>query len=208
METGLAGIEIVPATGGDFRATEELARDAFWDLYRPGAVEHLVLHGLRESPEYLPELDRVARASGRIVGSILTTRAQVVDDGGAAQEVLCTGPLAVDASWRRFGIGAALFRDSIERASALGFRGIVIFGDPAYYARFGFTRAASFGIRTADGHDFDAFMALELRPGALKGVQGRFIASPAFEVDDDALAAFDRDFPPRDKHVLPGQLFG
>ncbi|MPN19883.1 hypothetical protein SDC9_167258 [bioreactor metagenome] len=83
---------------------------------------------------------------------------------------------------------------------------MIIYGNPAYYGRFGFCNAAQFGITTADGANFDAFMALELSPGALAGIHGRYIEDAAFEPDETAFLQYDAAFPPREKHVTDTQL--
>ena len=88
----------------------------------------------------------------------------------------------------------------------MGFVGVVIFGKPEHYHKFGFTDAKEFGITTAEGGNFPQFMALPLRPGALAGYAGKFYADPVYQMDEAEVAAFDRNFPPREKHVLPTQL--
>jgi len=190
----------------DHRATEELIRDAFWDLYRPGCLEHLLLHLARESDDLVPELDLVAVDGDEIVGNIVTTRAAIHGPGGDRLEVLCLGPLGVAAHRQRRGVGGALLTETLAKGAELGFPAAVLFGDPGYYTRFGFAPASQFGITTADGASFDAFMAAELRPGALDGVSGRLVESEVFALDQAAADAFDAGFPRRDKHVRPGQF--
>lgn len=182
----------------DHRASEELVRDVFWDLYRPGCLEHLVLHLARESGDLVSDL--LAADGDEIVGSIISTRARV--DGDI--EVLYLGPLAVATHRQRQGIGEALLTETLTYGASLGFPAAVLYGDPGYYGRFGFVPASRYGITTADGSSFDAFMALELHPGALDGVSGRLTESAAFGIED--ADAFDADFPPRVKHIRPGQF--
>ena len=190
----------------DFQEVEALTREAFWDVYRPGCVEHLVAHQLRQSDGFVPELDLVAVKNGEIVGNILYSRAVIEDDNGNT-EVLCFGPLSVHPAHQRQGIGTALVRASLDKARELGYRAVVITGDPAYYYRFGFVAAQTYGITMEDGSAPDELMALELTGDALGGVSGRFLADTAFSVEPAALEAFDAAFPPREKHVLPTQLF-
>ena len=93
-------------------------------------------------------------------------------------------------------------------AKELGFKAVVIFGDPSYYRRFGFVRAADYGITTSSGESFDAFMTLELFSGALEGVCGRFYADPVFEkTSGKEFAAFEKEFPHKEKHVTDTQIF-
>ncbi len=192
-------ITIEPATAARHDATESLTRDAFWDLYRPGCVEHLILHRLRRSGSHVPALDLVAVAGGRVVGHLIATRAAVRDAASGDEEVLCVGPVSAAPSLQRRGVGSALMERCIAEARRLGHRGMILFGDPAYYHRFGFRNAAAYGITTKTGDNMEPFMALELRPGALADVTGRFYEDDAFEVDDDAVAGFDARFPRREK---------
>lgn len=190
----------------DHEACESLVRDAFWDLYRPGCVEHLILHNAREHDDFVAELDLVAVDGEHVVGCIMTTRADVVDAAGTSREVLFLGPLAVAPDRQRTGIGSALIRASLERAADLGFTGAFLFGSPDYYPKFGFLGADTWGVTTADGLNFDAFMGIELSPGALGPSGGRLRESPVFEVDPAQLEEFETRFPFREKHVTATQF--
>ena len=192
-------------TPQDHREVEELLRDAFWDLYAPGCTEHFVAHRLRQSANFVPQLDFVALQEGRVVGSILYSRAQIAGPQGS-DEVLTFGPLGVLPALQRQGVGSALVRHTLPLATALHYRAVLLYGNPDYYGRFGFRNAAQFGITTADGANFDAFMALELTPGALAGIHGRFIEDTAFEPDEEAFLQYDAAFAPREKHVTDTQL--
>ncbi len=190
----------------DYGKVEHLTRDAFWDLYRPGCCEHLIVHKIRKSPAFVKELDHVACRDGDVVGNIVYSRAKVVNGENGEFEVLCMGPLAVLPSFQGQGIGSLLMNRTIGRARELGFKAILIFGNPKYYQRFGFVNAKKYGITTASGENFDAFMALELFDGALDGITGKFFEDRVFEIKDDELEAFEREFPYKEKHVTETQL--
>lgn len=192
-------IRITVTTENDFSNTEYLTRDVFWNLFKPGCDEHLVLNKLRKSHAYIPELDLVSWDEDHITGHIISTKAVVMDKNGFSHEVLCAGPLSVREDLQHHGIGSALMLSSIERAKALGYRGIVLYGNPGYYHRFGFQDAANFGISTSDGLNFSAFMVLELFDNALQNVTGRFFESEAFKVDEEELNTFELKFPFREK---------
>ena len=87
--------QIRNTTSNDFKITELLTRETFWNLYVPGCREHLVLNQLRSSKSYIPELDMVAVSNNTIVGHIISTQAKVVDASDNEYTVLCVGPLAV-----------------------------------------------------------------------------------------------------------------
>jgi predicted N-acetyltransferase YhbS len=197
-------ITIRPARIDDDRSTEELVRDAFWDLYRPGCVEHLIVHQARKNNDLL--IDLVATDGDGLLGSLIVTRAQIVDASGTETQVGYVGPIGVRPDRQRTGIGSALMRAGLEQLTDQGYGGAFLFGDPTYYSRFGFADAVRWGITTPDGLNFEAFMGLELREGGLVGVHGRLRESAAFEVDSDALTEFDQQFEPREAHVLPGQF--
>ncbi|MBN2095388.1 MAG: N-acetyltransferase [Candidatus Aenigmarchaeota archaeon] len=190
----------------DFRETEELTRDAFWDVYKPGCDEHLVLHNLRKSPTFVRGLDFVAVLNGKIIGNIVYSKAKVIGEDKSEHEVLCLGPFCVAPEMQKKGIGSKLIRQSLSKAKTLGFRGVILFGSPEYYSRFGFKNAESYHITTPDGKNFDAFMALELVEGSLKGIEGRFFADSVFEVEAKDLEEFEKSFPFREKHVTDTRI--
>ena len=196
---------IRPETPADYHAAEHVTQKAFWNLHNPGCNEHYLVHKLRTDPAYLPELSRVAELDGAVVGTIMYSRAHVVA-GDVTRDVLIFGPLAVDPAFQKTGIGAQLMQTTFQLARDAGHKAIIIFGEPGYYPRFGFVPCDRFGITTADGQNFDAFMALELVPGALAGVHGAFHYAPVFEdLPDAEVDEFSKRFPPLEKLRLPGQ---
>lgn len=191
----------------DFYPTENLTREAFWNIYKPGCDEHLVLHNIRKSSSYIPELDLVAFFKNEIVGHIISTKARVIDSLDVEHEVLCAGPLSVLPSLKKQGIGAKLMEASISEAERMRYAAMILFGAPDYYHRFGFRNAAEYGITTKDYQNFDAFMALELQPDALAEVQGRFLEDNAYVIDSKELEEFEKQFPYKEKLRTDTQLF-
>ncbi len=199
-------IELRPEGPADFRAVEELTRDAFWNHHGPGCGEHYLAHILRDSQDFVPELDYVAVHDGIVVGNIMYTRARIVLDRGGEREVLCFGPLAVAPAFQGQGVGGALIERTKELARELGYAAILIFGDPDYYSRFGFVPAERYGIGTAWGVFIISLQALELRTGALADCEGYFAESESFQMDPAEADAFDKCFPSREKRAgLPSQ---
>jgi len=191
----------------DYRTVENITREAFWNIYRPGCTEHFILHNLRNSPAFIKELDFVAEVDGEIVGNIVYTKAAVLDDTGAKHEVIGFGPVSVLPAYQKMGIGAKLIEHTIEIAKTMGFKAIIIFGDPSYYHRFGFENAEKFDIHTAEGENFEPFMAKELYLGSLQGITGRFFDDEAFHVNEDEFEVFEKEFPPKVKEITETQLF-
>lgn len=189
----------------DYRTVEELTREAFWNLHVPGCSEHLLAHQLRSCGAFVPALDFVALAGGEIAGNIMYCRARVAEDSGEEHGVLTFGPVSVWPRLQKQGVGSALIRHSLKAAAKMSFEAVLIYGDPAYYRRFGFRAAEMFGIRTSEGRFHPALQALELAPGALDGVGGRFFEGDAYHVDQKELDEFDRIFPHREKLVTESQ---
>jgi predicted N-acetyltransferase YhbS len=202
-ETG--NVAIRPETPEDYRETENMLREAFWDLYKPGCDEHLIIHKLRESPAFIKELDFVACDGRRIVGMVICPKAKVVNEHNQEFTVLSL-VVGVLPPYQKKGIGSMLMRKAIDQARSLGFKAILLFGSPEYYPRFGFRNAKEYGIQTSDGVNFDAFMALELHEDSLNGIQGRFYEDQAYHSEKDELESFEQGFPYREKHVTDTQL--
>jgi predicted N-acetyltransferase YhbS len=191
----------------DHFEVECMTREAFWDIYKPGCNEHFLVHQLRKSNAFVPELDYVAYDGEILVGNIIYSSATIVD-GNSRVTVLCMGPFCVAPSYQKKGIGSALLKKTIEIAGKMEFKGVVIFGNPEYYQKFGFKNAKEYGIQTSEGENFDAFMVLELGRNTLQGVGGRFFGDEAFNMDPVAFDEYDKKFPKKEKHKLPGQIFG
>ena len=189
----------------DHYAVEELTREAFWEFWEPNRKicdEHLLVHRLWSVAALVPELNLVAEADGRLVGHIIYTKSKVVDDSGREYETLTFGPLSVLPEYQGMGIGRELMSYSFDEARKLGHRAVLIFGHPDYYPRVGFRRAAEFGITTADGQNFDPFMAYPLYDGALDGVHGRYFIDSVYEqLTEEAVFEFDKRFPHKDLFV-------
>lgn len=183
----------------DFLITENITRETFWNLFKSGCDEHLVLHNLRKSNSYIPNLDMVALWENRIIGHTITTKAKVVDQKNNEHKVLCVGPISVLPEFQNKGIGGKLINQSIAIAKESGFSGMILFGDPGYYRRFGFVNAQKYGITTKEGLNFEPFMALELQPNALSTIKGKFYEDKAFETDEEELNEFEKLFPKKEK---------
>ena len=183
----------------EFHQTAYLTRETFWNLYQSGCTEHMMLHNFRKSKAWIEQLDRVALYEGKIVGHIISTKAKVIAKDNTAYEVLHVGPFSVDTLLQNKGIGTQLFNDSIEIARKLGFNGMILFGNPDYYPRFGFKNAKEYNITTKDGLNFDPFMALELQDNGLSDVDGKFYLDESAEINDQELIKYEEHFPWKEK---------
>jgi predicted N-acetyltransferase YhbS len=158
-----------------------------------------MIHNFRKSKAWVEQLDIVALINDMIVGHIISTKAAVIDDGNTAHEVLHVGPFSVDAALQNKGIGTQLLEYSIKEAKRLGFKGMILFGNPDYYKRFGFKNAKEFKITTKEGMNFDPFMTLELQKDGLAGVNGKFYLDESAEINEQDLHIFEEQFPAKEK---------
>ena len=189
----------------DYRTVEQLIRDAFWNLYVPGCNEHYILHNLRKSKDFIPELDFVAENEGQIVGQIAYSRGTIKAKGAEHQGVITFGPVSALPAFQRRGIGSALIIHTISLARDMGYPAICIYGDPRYYSRFSFRCAERYEIKTAEDKFAVSLQVQELRRGALNNVSGRFIESTAFAVDETEFAQYDATFPSKEKKETDSQ---
>ena len=198
-------------TEADHRAIENLVREAFWNVYRPGCSEHYVLHVLRDDPAFVPELDFVMEQNGKPIGQNMFMKTVITADDGRTVPVLTMGPIGITPALKRHGYGKKLLDYSLEKAAAMGFGAVLFEGNIGFYGKCGFTYAREFGIRYHDlpeGADDSFFLCKELIPGYLSDVTGVYHTPQGYYVDDADVEAFDRSFPPKQKQKLPGQIFG
>lgn len=189
----------------DYRVVEEITRDAFWNLYVPGAVEHFIAHELRKHPDFIPELTFVIEADGQIVGSILYSYSKVVDADGKEHKTISFGPVSIAPHLHRQGLGRKLISHSIEAAKRAGHRAIIIGGFPYHYKPYGFEGTKKYHISMPDGKYYTGIMALPLFEGALDGVSGCIHFSEGMYPDETKLEKFDSQFPKKEKLVTDSQ---
>ncbi|MBO4318763.1 MAG: N-acetyltransferase [Mailhella sp.] len=197
----------------DHRNVENLVREAFWNVYRPGCLEHYVLHRLRNDPAFVPALDFVMEKDGRLIGQNVFMRAVIRADDGRDIPIMTMGPICIAPDLKRQGYGKMLLDRSLEQAAKLGCGAVCFEGDIDFYGKSGFVTASTFGIRyhgLPDGADASFFLCKELIPGYLDGVSGEY-ATPegyfAAEREPEDFARFDALFPAKVKLKLPGQIF-
>ena len=192
------------------REVENLVREAFWNVYRPGCLEPYVLHELRKDPAFVPELDLVLEQGGRIIGQNIFVRAELSRDGGGSLPILTMGPICITPALQRQGFGKLLLDASLERAAAMGFGAVCFEGNIGFYGHSGFRYASEFGLRyhgLPEGADASFFLCKELIPGYLSGVTGEYATPKGYFVDEAAAEAFDSTFPKKEKLKLPTQIF-
>ena len=202
-------ITIRPETESDDRAVENLTREAFWNVYRPGCMEHYVLHCFRTDPAFVPELDLVMELDGTLIGHIMYARSEIACSDGRALPIMTFGPISIAPEYKRQGYGKCLLDYSMEKAKEMGAGALAITGNILFYGKSGFVPAKSKGIRYADDPDASYLLIKELTPGFLSGISGTYKDPEGYfvcERDPDGFAQFEATFPEKKKQKLPGQL--
>ena len=194
----------------EHREVENLVRESFWNVYRPGCSEHYVIHVLRDDPDFVKELDFVMEMDGRIIGQNMFMRAVIEADDGRKIPILTMGPICITPKLKRKGYGKKLLDYSLDKAAELGFGAVLFEGNIGFYGKSGFDYASKFGIRyhgLPEGEDASFFLCKELKKGYLDGITGVYQTPAGYYVDDADVEEFDKSFPPKEKLKLPGQLF-
>ena len=194
----------------DYIEVENLVRESFWNVYRPGCSEHYVIHVLRDDPAFVKELDFVMEQDGRLIGQNMFMKTLIDADDGRKIPVLTMGPICITPELKRKGYGKKLLDYSLQKAAEQGFAAVLFEGNIDFYGKSGFNFASRFGIRYHDlPEDADAsfFLCKELIPGYLDGISGIYQTPQGYYVDDCDVEQFDKAFPPKEKLKLLGQLF-
>ena len=194
----------------DYREVENLVRESFWNVYRPGCSEHYVIHVLRDDPAFVRELDFLMEKDGRLIGQNMFMKTVIEADDGSVVNVLTMGPIGITPELKRRGYGKALLDFSLEKAAELGYGAVLFEGNIGFYGKSGFDYASRFGIRYHDlpeDADSSFFLCKELVPGYLDGITGVYQTPQGYYVKDEDVEEFDKDFPVKEKLRLPGQIF-
>lgn len=194
----------------EHREVENLVREAFWNVYRPGCSEHYVLHMLRDDPAFVKELDFVMELGGVLIGQNMFMRTVIEADNGKEIPILTMGPIGITPTLKRHGYGKRLLDYSLSKAAEMGFGAVLFEGNIDFYGKSGFDYASKFGIRyhgLPEGADSSFFLCRELIPGYLDGITGVYQTPAGYYVDDDDVEKFDIGFLPKEKLKLPGQIF-
>lgn len=203
-------IIIRPEKNDEYRAVENLTREAFWNVYRPGCTEHYVLHCYRNDPAFVPELDFVMEKDSELIGQIIYVRSEIVSNDGRKIPIMTFGPISIAPAFKRQGYGKQLLDYSMEQVKNLGAGALAITGNIDFYGKSGFVPAKTQGICYADEPDADYFLIKELESGFLDGIFGTYKDPEGYfvcEKNPKAFEEYEASFPKKQKLRLPEQLF-
>ena len=196
-------------TPADYNTVENLTREAFWNVYRPGCLEHYVLHMFRNRPEFVKELDLVLEIGGQIIGHVMFVRAEITTDDGRSLPIMTFGPISIHPDYQRKGYGKILLDYALEKAAEMGVGAVCMEGNIDFYGKCGFDVASKSGIHYYAEPREDVvpyFLLRQLQEGFLEGVTGVYRTPEGYFVDETEAEEFDRQFTPKIKLKLPGQL--
>ncbi len=189
----------------DYETVEKITREAFYNLYIPGCVEHYLVHIMREHKDFIRELDFVLELNGNIIGNIMYTKAKLTDENGQTKEVLTFGPVSILPAFQRMGYGKMLIEHSFKEAIKLGYDSIVIFGSPVNYVSRGFKSCKKYNVSVENGKYPAAMMVKELIPHVLAGHRWIYQESDIMAVDEKQAQDYDNTLEKLEKKYRPSQ---
>lgn len=196
----------------DYREVENLTREAFWNVYRPGCLEHYVLNQYRQNPDFIPELDFVMEEDDRIIGHVMFSKAAIQKDDGTTLPAWTFGPISIHPDYKRKGYGLKLLNYALDKAREMGIGVLCMEGNIEFYKHAGFVLASSLKIHYHEEpreSEVPYFLAQELIPGYLDGVEGTYYPPEGYMVaqnNPDAFDAYEATFPQKKKAFQEGQL--
>ena len=193
----------------DYRATEHLVREAFWNVYRPGCLEHYVLHEFRSRPEFCPELSLLLFGHGELLGQVMFVKNSLRLFSGGELPILTLGPICIHPKHQHQGHGKFLLDHALSLAAGTGAAGVFLEGNLNFYGKSGFVVASTLNIHYMDEPSEDPvpyFLCKILDEKVMRGIEARYRVPVGYLVDEALAEEFDRQFPPKERLRLPGQL--
>lgn len=196
----------------DYREVENLTREAFWNIYRPGCTEHYVLNQYRTNPDFIPELDFVMEIDGKIIGHVMFSKAEIILDDGTSLPSWTFGPISIHPDYKRKGYGLKLLQYALEKAKEMGIGLLQMEGNIEFYKHAGFDLASKMKIHYhAEPRESEVpyFLALELIPGYWGNREGTYCPPKGYFVADEnpeAFEVYEATFPQKEKAFQEGQL--
>lgn len=194
----------------DYEEVENLVRDSFWNVYRPGAIEHYLLNELRQHEDYVKDLAILMVKNDEIIGQVTFVKSHIETFDNKKIEVLTLGPIAIKKDYQKKGFGKKLLDYSLKRAKDLGYKVVALEGNINFYGKSGFDYGKNYYIfydNVSFVEETPFFLLKELEEGFLDDIKGVYNISPAYFIDEEKIDDFDKNFPKKEKKILPGQIF-
>lgn len=194
----------------DYHEVENLVRESFWNVYRPGCYEHYLLHQLRNDKDFIEDLDLVMVMDDKIIGQIIFMKSLIKSDNGDDLPVMTIGPVCIGIEYQRQGYGKLLLEYALNEAKRVGCGAICLEGNIEFYGKVGFNQANQYGLRyhgLPKNEDSSFFLCKELINGYLDNISGEYYTPQGYFIDESEVDVFDQQFSYKEKVKLPGQLF-
>ena len=186
---------------------ENLVRNSFWNVYRPGAFEHYIVHNLRDDESFIRNLAYVIEDNGKIIGHINYSKG-FIDYTDEKIDAIVLGPVAIDENYQNKGLGSKLINFTLKLASD-NFPFVFVIGDENYYSRFGFQSASEYNLflEGTDVNEESPFFMIRLFDEKnLKDKPGIFHNPEVFNINQRDVDEFDKQFEFKQKMILDSQL--
>jgi putative acetyltransferase len=168
-------ITIQQESGANYAIIDDIILDVF-----NSDEEVRLVHNLRSSSHFDPDLSLVAIASDLCVGYMLFTPVMVAGEKTRPVKMADLGPVAVRSDFQRQGIGTSMIKFGLDLCRTKSYSAVAVLGHPEHYPCFGFLQASHWGLKMNFSTRAEVQMVLELVPGALNGVQGTIRFLPEF----------------------------
>lgn len=198
----------------DHKEVENLVRDAFWNIYRPGAYEHYIVHQLRDDSSFIEDLAYIIEKDNEIIGHINYSIGKLnLNEHSSSKKLdaVVLGPLSIKPEYQNHGYGSKLIKSTLEMAKEKDIPFIFVIGDENYYSRFGFESSSKYNLflEGTDTSEENPFFMIKLINNSLNEKEyekGIFLNPDVFNVDEEKVDDFDKNFEYKEKKVLDGQL--
>lgn len=192
----------------DYREVENLVRESFWNIYRPGCYEHYIIHNMRYAKSFIKQLDYLIEEDNYIIAHIVYANGKI-HSNNESKTLPILGPVSVHPKYQKQGYGSKIINYTLKKAEEMGYPGIIVVGDEKYYSRFGFEKAFKYNIHYEgmDRNDEAPFFMIKVfDKNKINDYQGIFSNPESYTVDIELLNEFDKAFPPKIKEKIEGQL--
>ena len=193
----------------DYLEVENLVRNSFWNIYRPGAYEHYIVHLLRNHPSFIKDLAYVIEKDGEIIGHINYSKGEINYGDGNSKDAVVLGPVSIDKRYQNRGYGTKLIEYTLKLIDDKDLPFVFVIGDENYYSRFGFESASRYNLYL-NGCDLEGecpfFMIKIFKNDEITFEKGIFSNPDVFDVDEKDVDEFDKNFEFMQKEVNENQL--
>ena len=203
-------IKIRLERSNEYKLVENIVRESFWNVYRPGCLEHYVLHSYRDNKDFVKELDFVILKDNEIIGQTMFVKAEIKTDDGKDIPIMTFGPICILPKYQKQGYGKILLDYSLEKAKEIGCGVVCMEGNINFYGKSGFVVASKKNIHyyaEPRENEVPYFLLKELKDGFLDNISGTYKTPSGYFVDEKQAEEFDKQFEPKQKLKLPGQIF-